>query len=111
MLVRAVLTKVASNCDDRLVGRWQRKHMPIRDSLAEMAHGIYEILTLGQHYYRPIGAEPQDTGEAVIGPPFPLHPRQDQSLFGKRDESHPPPRALMRSTLPSQRLRAISMSF
>lgn len=29
---------------------------PIRDSLAEMAHGIYEVLTLGKHYYRPIGA-------------------------------------------------------
>jgi uncharacterized protein (DUF2235 family) len=38
---------------------------PIRDSLAEMAHGIYEILTLGKHYYRPIGAEPVDTGDAV----------------------------------------------
>jgi hypothetical protein len=31
---------------------------PVRDSLAEMAHGIYEVLTLGKHYYRPIGAEP-----------------------------------------------------
>jgi len=31
---------------------------PIRDSLAEMAWGIYEIVTLGKHYYRPIGAEP-----------------------------------------------------
>jgi uncharacterized protein (DUF2235 family) len=39
---------------------------PIHDSLAEMAHGIYEILTLGKHYYRPIGAEPVDTGDAVI---------------------------------------------
>jgi hypothetical protein len=38
---------------------------PIRDSLAEMAHGIYEILTLGRHYYRPIGAEPLDTSDAV----------------------------------------------
>jgi hypothetical protein len=33
---------------------------PIRDSLAEMAHGIYEALTLGKHYYRPIGADPVD---------------------------------------------------
>jgi len=33
---------------------------PIHDSLAEMAHGIYEILTLGKHYYRPIGADPVD---------------------------------------------------
>jgi uncharacterized protein (DUF2235 family) len=38
---------------------------PINDSLAEMAHGIYEILTLGKHYYRPIGAEPVDTADAV----------------------------------------------
>lgn len=39
---------------------------PIHDSLAEMAHGIYEVLTFGKHYYRPIGAEPSDTGEAVV---------------------------------------------
>jgi hypothetical protein len=38
---------------------------PIHDSLAEMAHGIYEILTLGKHHYRPIGAESVDTGDAV----------------------------------------------
>lgn len=37
----------------------------IHDSLAEMAHGIYEVLTFGKHYYRPIGAEPMDTGDAV----------------------------------------------
>lgn len=33
-------------------------HCPIRNSLAEMAHGIYEVLTLGKHYYRTIGADP-----------------------------------------------------
>jgi uncharacterized protein (DUF2235 family) len=38
---------------------------PIHDSLKEMAHGIYEIITLGKHYYRPIGAEPVDTGDAI----------------------------------------------
>jgi hypothetical protein len=38
---------------------------PIHDSLAEMVHGIYEVLTFGKHYYRPIGAEPLDTPEAV----------------------------------------------
>ena len=38
---------------------------PIHDSLKEMAHGIYEIVTLGKHYYRPIGAEPVDTGDAI----------------------------------------------
>jgi uncharacterized protein (DUF2235 family) len=39
---------------------------PIHDSLAEMVHGIYEVLTFGKHYYRPIGVEPVDTGDAVI---------------------------------------------
>jgi uncharacterized protein (DUF2235 family) len=38
---------------------------PIHDSLKEMAHGIYEVVTLGKHYYRPIGAEPVDTGDAI----------------------------------------------
>jgi len=38
---------------------------PIHDSLGEMAHGIYEVLTLGKHHYRPIGVEPVDTGDAV----------------------------------------------
>lgn len=38
---------------------------PIHDSLAEMAHGIYEVLTFGKHFYRPIGADPIDTGDAV----------------------------------------------
>lgn len=37
----------------------------IRDSYAEMAHGVYKALTLGKQYYRPIGAEPVDTGDAV----------------------------------------------
>ena len=39
---------------------------PIRDSLAEMAHGIYEILTLGKHYYRPIGVDPVDTDKGRV---------------------------------------------
>jgi uncharacterized protein (DUF2235 family) len=38
---------------------------PIRDSLAEMAHGIYEVLTFGKHYYRPIGIDPIDGGDAI----------------------------------------------
>src|SRR5882672_2415712 len=38
---------------------------PIHDSLAEMAHGIYEILTFGKHYYRPIGIDSIDVGDAV----------------------------------------------
>ena len=42
-----------------------KTRVPSDDSLAEMAHGIYEILTFGKHYYRTIGAEPLDTGDAV----------------------------------------------
>lgn len=38
---------------------------PIHDSLAEMAHGIYEVVTFGKHFYRPIGAAPIDCGEAT----------------------------------------------
>lgn len=38
---------------------------PIHDSLAEMVHGIYEILTFGKHYYRPIGVDPIDAADAV----------------------------------------------
>jgi uncharacterized protein (DUF2235 family) len=36
------------------------------DSLAEMAHGIYEVITLGKHYYRPIGIDPIDTDKGRI---------------------------------------------
>jgi uncharacterized protein (DUF2235 family) len=39
---------------------------PVHDSLGEMVHGIYEILTLDKHYYRPIGAEALDTPDAII---------------------------------------------
>lgn len=39
---------------------------PIRNSLAEMAHGIYEVITLGKHYYRPIGVDPVDTNEGLV---------------------------------------------
>jgi hypothetical protein len=30
-----------------------------------MAYGIYKALTFGNAFYRPIGAEPIDTGDAV----------------------------------------------
>lgn len=39
---------------------------PIRDSLAEMVFGIYEVLTLGKHYYRPIGVDPVDTDKGRV---------------------------------------------
>jgi uncharacterized protein (DUF2235 family) len=38
---------------------------PIHDSLSEMAGGIYKVLKFGKRYYRPIGAEPLDTGDAT----------------------------------------------
>ena len=38
---------------------------PIRDSYAEMGGGFYKALTFGNTFYRPIGAEPIDTGDAV----------------------------------------------
>jgi uncharacterized protein (DUF2235 family) len=62
---------------------------PIRDSLAEMAHGIYEILTLGKHYYRPIGADPLDTGEAVIST---INETIDATVFDRwrSDETYRP---------------------
>jgi hypothetical protein len=62
---------------------------PIRDSLAEMAHGIYEILTLGKHYYRPIGAEPVDTGDAVTST---INETIDVTVFNRwrSDETYRP---------------------
>ena len=39
---------------------------PIRDSYAEMGGGVYKALTFGNAFYRPIGAEPVDTGDALI---------------------------------------------
>jgi len=38
----------------------------VRDSYAEMAGGVYKALTFGNAFYRPIGAEPSDTGDAVV---------------------------------------------
>lgn len=38
---------------------------PIRDSYAEMVGGVYKALTFGNAFYRPIGPEPIDTGDAM----------------------------------------------
>lgn len=38
---------------------------PVRDSYAEMAHGVYKAITLGKEHFRTIGAEPVDTGDAL----------------------------------------------
>ena len=53
---------------------------PIHDSLKEMAHGIYEIVTLGKHYYRPIGAEPVETGDAIKTT---INETIDATVFGR----------------------------
>jgi uncharacterized protein (DUF2235 family) len=39
---------------------------PVRDSLGEMAHGFYEALTFGKHYYRPIGIDPVETDKGCV---------------------------------------------
>jgi uncharacterized protein (DUF2235 family) len=39
---------------------------PIHNSLAEMAHGIYEVLTFGKHYYRPIGRAPVESDSSTV---------------------------------------------
>ena len=39
---------------------------PVRDSYGDMAYGIYKVLTLWNAFYRPIGVEAIDIGDAVI---------------------------------------------
>jgi uncharacterized protein (DUF2235 family) len=51
--------------NDNVVIDGDENTCPIRDSLTEMAHGIYEVLTFGKHYYRPIGADPVNNPDAV----------------------------------------------
>jgi uncharacterized protein (DUF2235 family) len=53
---------------------------PIHDSYAEMAHGVYKVLTLGKPYYRPIGAEPLDTGSAITNT---INETIDATVFGR----------------------------
>ncbi len=53
---------------------------PIHDSYAEMAHGIYKVLTLGKPYYRAIGAEPKDTGAAIVTT---INETIDATVFGR----------------------------
>ncbi len=76
--------------NDNVVIDGNENTCPIHDSLAEMAHGIYEVLTLGRHYYRPIGAEPVDTGEAVETT---INETIDATVFDRwrADETYRPP--------------------
>lgn len=52
--------------NDSVVIDGDEKTCPIHDSLSEMAHGIYEVLTFGKHYYRSIGVEPVDSGDTIL---------------------------------------------
>jgi len=51
--------------NDTIVIDGDENTCPIRDSYSEMAHGIYKALTFGNAFFRPIGHEPIDTGDAV----------------------------------------------
>jgi uncharacterized protein (DUF2235 family) len=51
---------------------------PVHNSLAEMAHGIYEVLTFGKHYYRPIGKDPEVTD---LGTTATINESIDASVF------------------------------
>ena len=53
---------------------------PIHDSLAEMAHGFYEALILGKHYYRPIGIDPVDTDDGRVNT---INESIDASVFAR----------------------------
>lgn len=63
---------------------------PIRDSYAEMAYGLYKALTFGNAFYRPIGIEPIDTGEAVTTT---INETIDVSVFDRwrKDATYRPP--------------------
>ena len=78
---------------DQVVIDGDENTCPIHDSLAEMAHGIYEILTLGKHYYRTIGAEPVDTGDAILTT---INETIDSTVFDRwrADEKYRPPNLL-----------------
>lgn len=53
------------NFIDNVVIDGNESTCPIHDSLAEMVHGVYKMLTFGKRFYRIIGAEPLDTANAV----------------------------------------------
>jgi len=87
-----LMTKAVSHglqFNDSVVIDGNENTSPIRDSLAEMAHGIYEALTLGKHYYRPIGAEPLDSGDAVTST---INETIDATVFDRwrSDETYRP---------------------
>jgi hypothetical protein len=62
----------------------------IHDSLAEMAHGIYEILTFGKHYYRPIGIDPVETEQTSTSA---INETIDATVFARwqADPTYRPP--------------------
>jgi uncharacterized protein (DUF2235 family) len=53
---------------------------PVHDSLAEMAHGIYEVLTFGKNYYRPIGEDPREDESGMVSV---INESIDASVFAR----------------------------
>jgi uncharacterized protein (DUF2235 family) len=99
--------------NDNVVIDGDENSCPIRDSLAEMLHGIYEVLILGRHYYRTIGAEPVDTDDAITTT---INETIDATVFERwRNDSTYRPRNLVewgkrRSVDPSALCKAVHAS-
>ncbi len=63
IMSRAVAHGLVFNDDVQLDG--DESTCQVRDSYAEMAHGLYALATFGKHYYRPIGASAVDNGDST----------------------------------------------
>lgn len=63
---------------------------PIHDSLAEMMHGVYRIITLNWHHYRTIGADPVVDDESITTT---INESIDASVFERvrADPTYRPP--------------------
>src|SRR3978361_1837890 len=62
---------------------------PISDSYAQMAGGLYRLLTLGMRYYRRIGLPPESEGPGVSN----INETIDSSVFDRwrADKTYRPP--------------------
>ncbi len=66
---------------------------PIHDSYAEMAHGVYKLITFGQEHFRAIGAEPVETADAVKTT---INETIDATVFERwRQDPHYRPKTLL----------------
>lgn len=63
LMSKAVAHGLVFNADVELDG--DETTCQVRDSYAEMAHGLYAVVTLGKHYYRPIGKPAVDHGDSI----------------------------------------------